>query len=245
MHYQVLHVTNLVAMANMCHNAQTCILLILWTNCINVRKKDTPSPISTILITGRQICQLLSSKLPSILPNIWQKMVAMVSLYRVNLMGKMKKNVYPSPISTIMIIENLACMCRSTSPLTITVILHNIPLIWLLWQLFLLTWYCTTPKYYLNFKTLLNSFVFKMLLSIIVVVTTSQCKNMADLAALIKLLDERVTQNTPPPLPQGFFVTLLPIIRKQQPKIMWGGGGHFDPPPGPRDTSGTFKLGIR
>ena len=45
------------------------ILLILWTNCKKVKKKNTPSPMFIILITDGQIwyvfvCQLLPSKLP-------------------------------------------------------------------------------------------------------------------------------------------------------------------------------------
>ena len=74
-----------------------------------MKKKDTPSPISTILITNRQICyvcvglQLLSSK-PAILPTIrliwlpWQPYIWLIN-------GGNEEKVSASAISTIVITE--------------------------------------------------------------------------------------------------------------------------------------------
>ena len=63
MYYYVLHVTNWVAMATM-------YMLHIVSKLLKSEEKGQPRPISTILITDRQIwyvsvgLQLLSSKLP-------------------------------------------------------------------------------------------------------------------------------------------------------------------------------------
>ena len=100
-------------------------------------------------------------------------MVAMATIYKVNFMWKTRKSVSPFPISTIMITENLnwyAC----ASPLFKNTIIPNIRLLWLPWQPFLLCWHCTTLKYYINYKEILNGSVFYILLLIIVVRITSK-----------------------------------------------------------------------
>ena len=136
-YYCVLCVTNLAPMGTM--------YMINFVNKLQkVKKKDNSSPISIILITDRQIGYVFVGLQPTSSNCHFTKyltnLVVMATIYMVNWMGKMMKNVIPSSISTILITESkifrMVCMCRSTSPLYKNAIVSNIQLICLPWQPF-------------------------------------------------------------------------------------------------------------